>query len=903
MKRGECILLILVMALCTANAAAEPTVKFGPTEVYETNDISFALNISNYQNSYEITKVQAELQGLEVLAMVDYHGWTETYNSSTASWTEGSLGTNIMLALFELLAEAPLVYENQQTETTITLTDGEDGRHEFLFDITILNDETPPQLTDIVPQDGDHVKEGTTDQPVRANATDPETGIDNVQISWVLCEPEGNETPQEHSEQLAPEEGLYQAGIDLSEYEDEQQVCFSITAQNNGGESSEYEGTLTVDGVPPSVSLVSPDDGAIVGLAQDFTFLAEDNLAPTMTCSMDIDGAEYMTDIEAESMEVTSIPGADLEEGQHTWSIRCADPAGWEGQSETWTYDLDKTPPRIQMTAPENDSIIADSMDLEFEVTDNYQLEKVWFVRDGNETEMEGEFNISVAGWPEGPSEFAVIAEDSVGNQAEQTYQLTVDRTPPQVEPVSPAENATSDVHANLTYSVLDNYDDAMDCTVYIDDEPREQHTAQQGENSRSEILAIGEHRWKVQCVDDAGNTGESDERSLNVVDTSGPDIVMDNTDTVYRGDPVEISLEVTDISGVEDVSAELRDPDDNTQSVPLETEEEDMYTASIETHMNSTLGVYTLTVYAVDTLNNSNTAEDNILVTYRYVVALELDPATAEPDSTVTATGEVTFDNGTGVPEDSIVLALPGNQTQNVTLEGTGFSHDFTAPSEEGAYDVQASITSAQNSQQYSTTEQLTVQEQQGGAGHGSGGGSGGGSGRTRIDDGDDGDSCTTDWGCTAWSSCSDGEQERTCIDMSGCSTDDARRVETRSCTEEQEQEEDQDDDTGGQGTTVNDTREPLPGPEKHEIDATQEDTGDAAGIGKASGFMSALDVSLVNVIFALVLMTVIMGTLYKYGWSKGDGRKKPAAVDYLSTKGDKLGLEDYLEQRSRRR
>jgi hypothetical protein len=304
---------------------------------------------------------------------------------------------------------------------------------------------------------------------------------------------------------------------------------------------------------------------------------------------MDIDGNEYRTDIEAENMQAVTIESADVEEGQHTWSMRCSDPAGWEGQSTTRTYTLDKTPPTIVMTAPENNSIIADSTILEFEVTDNAQLAKVWIVKDGNETEVNGVFSIDVSNWQEGPSEFAVRAEDSVGNQAEQTYRIIVDRTSPSITLVSPDDNATSDVHVEFVYSALDNYDDEMDCSIYVDDERLEEHVAKAGSNiSQIEILAIGEHRWKVQCVDDAGNTASTDERQLTVIDTSGPDIVMDNPDTVYRGDLIRLSLEVTDISGVNSVIAELRDPDDNIQAVPLENDA-DIYSADVETTINST--------------------------------------------------------------------------------------------------------------------------------------------------------------------------------------------------------------------------------------------------------------------------------------------------------------------------
>jgi hypothetical protein len=66
----------------------------------------------------------------------------------------------------------------------------------------------------------------------------------------------------------------------------------------------------------------------------------------------------------------------------------------------------------------------------------------------------------------------------------------------------------------------------------------------------------------------------------------------------------------------------------------------------------------------------------------------------------------------------------------------------------------------------------------------------------------------------------------------------------------------------------------------------------------------MSVLDMSLMNVLFALLLAGLLLGVLYKYGWSRGDGRKRPSAIDILGSRGsDGLGLESYLDERASRR
>jgi hypothetical protein len=889
------LFIILLTSINSALALADPTVLFAPSQVFETKSASFSINLSNFRGAYGIQHVQALTPGFRVVDVVDYMGWTEHINGSFAEWRDGSIANNVVLAVFEFLASAPKVESDAEFEATITLIDDEDVSHEFSFPLAILNDNTSAILENILPLDDALVKEGTTNYAIRVNATDPETGIDNVTFSWVRCNFEENITPEEHTLQLAQTGGLYQNTVDLSDYEDENEVCFEFEAYNNGGDRSAYSGSLVIDGVPPSVTLVSPVDGAIIGLSRNFSFFAADNLAQEVECSMYIDGTSYLEDIEAQFMDIVFIPSADVEEGEHTWQMKCVDPAGWLGESTVWSYNLDKTPPQINMTSPENNSIISEPTLLEFEVTDNYDLNRVWFVHDGNTTEVSGVFSIDVTDWPEGPSEFAVRARDSVGNQAEQTYRVIVDRTPPVVSLVSPENNDSIDVHVNFTYSVLDNYDAELNCKVYIDDTGYEQHTAANGgQNSWSKLLALGAYRWKVQCVDDAGNSGTSDEKSFNVVDMTGPDISMEIPDVVFRGDPVSISLEVTDISGVGSVTATLIDPDGNTQNVPLENIA-DQYTASIATTTNSITGTYTLEVSAVDTLNNFNTLSGNYDLEYVYVIVFDLAPSTTIPSAVVEANGLVLYDNGSSVPETYLTVSIPLNETRDVSLNGSAFAFSFAAPSSDGVYNVTAYIESAANGREYNKTKQLTISTPGQG---GSGGGGGGGGGGSDSDEEDPEQECESDWSCTAWTSCSGGRQSRTCYDRNGCG-DDSRRSEQKSCSDKKKTKTESDTESN-KNSGYNAGREsPAANANEESIVVEDDDLkGKSAGIGKATGFMNLLEDNGSMVFFASLLVAVLAG-LYKYGWGKIK-KKTFSAVDVLSTKGDKLGLEAYLDERS---
>ncbi len=900
MKRG--VWFVIFLLLVSAVSAVPPTVTLSPQEFYETNDIDFELNISNFRGDYEITSIQLNLNPVTIGQQVDYKGWIESSYDTIATWSSGSIATNTFLEIFELLAKAPLVEDDLSSNATLTLTDDEDDEHTFTFPISILNDNTPPEISDFLPEDGSFVREGTDNQPVQLSAQDPETGIANATFNYIRCNFEENITPEQQTVSLEGQDNLtiYSNIADFSQYENEHEVCFDFSVYNNGGEVSTYEGTLTIDGLPPTVILIAPEDGLLVGMHTEFTFQASDNLAPVMTCSLVIDGEATLENISAPDMDTVQIPSAEVEEGEHTWSISCRDQVDLEGNSDTWTYTLDKTPPNITMTAPENGSVVADSALLGFSVSDNYQLERVWYRHDGVEYNASESFDIVISEWSDGPNEVTVYAEDFVGNLAVKTYNVIIDREAPVLTLVSPENNSTSDVHVNFTFVADDLYDAELDCDLYIDGSNSSTMVAIDGEQSVfAELLAVGEYQWSVQCIDDAGNIGVGSDWLVEVIDLTGPDITMNNPDVVYRGDPIEIEFTVDDISGVDAVEAQMRDPDDDVQTISL-TSDEDLYTASVQTTANSTLGNYVLEVLAYDTLNNSNAGIDDVLVTYRYIISMDLSPSTANPSQSVVVSGLVLYDNGTLVPETHAVLSVPlnnGSDDVNITLTDGTFSHTFAAPSLTGDYQVGMQVDSEENGLTYTDSETLAVRNpQQGGGNGGNGGGGGSGSGNLYIDD-DDTSGCSTEWRCTAWTTCSDEKQKRTCIDHSHCS-DDSSRTETRSCTMPEEEEENE--YTTTETASVAKGREPLPEPEEYEIDAVQENTGDPAGIGEASGFLGMGPAALAKTLFVMLLMAMLLALLYKHGYGAIRRRRKTALHDVLSGR-DKLGLEDYLEKRNK--
>jgi hypothetical protein len=117
--------------------------------------------------------------------------------------------------------------------------------------------------------------------------------------------------------------------------------------------------------------------------------------------------------------------------------------------------------------------------------------------------------------------------------------------------------------------------------------------------------IALGNHSWYVQCADEVGNSVNSAQRTINIIDTSGPDIVLTDIVEVERGTDFTIQATITDVSGVATVTGQFGSTTFNLDK------NGDTYTKTVSTNSNSVLGNYTYTVTATDTNGYSNNEQD----------------------------------------------------------------------------------------------------------------------------------------------------------------------------------------------------------------------------------------------------------------------------------------------------
>ncbi|MBW3014198.1 hypothetical protein KY335_03055, partial [Candidatus Woesearchaeota archaeon] len=339
--------------------------------------------------------------------------------------------------------------------------------------------------------------------------------------------------------------------------------------------------------------------------------------------------------------------------------------------------------------------------------SDNYGLAGVQTSHDLND----------LTTWASGRNDVVVTATDNAGNVASKTFTFFVDRSAPIISNLVPGDGATIDVHVDFTFDIDDDYDPTLDCKLFLNGQEHSSDVFNDGGSGVfATSLALGVYNWSIQCADDAGNTVNTPQRSLTTIDTSGPDIVLQDVVTVARGDTFTIDATVTDVSGVDYVYGKL-----GATTVGLD-KSGDRYTQDVATSSGSTLGNYTYTVYANDTSGYTSSESDVFLLVQGYVFTLSLNPGTATPGATVTLTGNVLADDNSNIPETSLRLILPV-ETVTLSVDANGdFSHTFTAPGSDGTYDIVVEI-DGNNGHTYRDSVQLAVQSPAGSGGSSSSG------------------------------------------------------------------------------------------------------------------------------------------------------------------------------------
>ncbi|MEM4263287.1 MAG: hypothetical protein QW666_00115 [Candidatus Woesearchaeota archaeon] len=655
------IVLVLALLLLLPGALAF-TVSLEPNAMYETNTATFNVSVDNFAGTGIITDILLNTGIITVDSVQAFTGWYNNFAAYEVHWYGGTIETNMARALFLFTSTLPKVSADTVVNLTGTITYPDSSTNDFIISLSILNDETPPDVHSYSPKD--YARANKADQAIIINASDLETGVDSATYSFNDCS--GSST----TVTLACNAGLCTGTADFSAFDDGDSACYEIKVLNKAGETRTITGTLTFDGTAPVVTLVSPINNDYAGLTSTFVFRASDNMADELTCSVSIEGnVVYTATADNGSDEQFTPDFTGVSEGSNDWSVRCEDRVGLSTTSED-DFTFDKTPPAITLNSPSNGSIIGNRM-IDISVADNGVVDTVNYSQ-----------SLDTASWPDGINTLTVIAVDKARNVASAEFVFYVDRTPPTITLIMPVDGSTFDYNAVFSIMADDNYDSTLDCAIETDVNASASGTVQAGIVSNiSLILPLGSFAWYARCVDDAGNSALSGTWHGTAVDMTGPIITLSDVRYVVRGQDLNVNAKIIDISGVDSASATF-----GTDTIALSNTGDD-YTGKFAIDASTALGNYTFTVDAKDTNGYTSSASDTFEVIEGYVITINV-PASVTPGASVSVTGSVVRDDGV-IPSGSVLIEYDGGNA-TVALDASGtFSHTFIAPSTEGNYAV----------------------------------------------------------------------------------------------------------------------------------------------------------------------------------------------------------------------
>ncbi|MFK8026221.1 MAG: Ig-like domain-containing protein, partial [Ilumatobacter sp.] len=382
-----------------------------------------------------------------------------------------------------------------------------------------------------------------------------------------------------------------------------------VTATDAAGNSADTTSNFTVDADAPTVSIISPVDGAEVDFPASVTIdfdCTDPNLA---SCTATLDG-----DPVADGDVVT-----DLDLGEHTVVATGVDQVGNSASVSSIFTIGDDSAPTIDITSPTDGSVVGTDVTFGFTCSDNVPAGLTCEGELDGDTAVDDGETVTLAS---GSHTLVVTATDGENNTATDSSTFTVvENVAPVVSVDQPADGATFGLAAGGSIDIAASCADAgsgMDfCTLTFDGNA----VGTPGVTSATASVdvstaGLGQHTIAVTGADLDGNTA-TDSITITVVDDLAPTISISSPadgDTFATGEEFTVTFDCTDESGAADCTALL-------DGVPVESGDVVSFVAP---------GQRTLTVSAVDGASNEADAS----------VSVSIEDQT-DPTVTITAPGE----------------------------------------------------------------------------------------------------------------------------------------------------------------------------------------------------------------------------------------------------------------------
>ena len=287
-----------------------------------------------------------------------------------------------------------------------------------------------------------------------------------------------------------------------------------------------------VDVTPPIITLVYPDNNAIINTDFGFKFNVTDDMSTTIPCKLILNdrvdnGGQYTSGSINWTINASSISG------ETRWKINCTDTAGNSRESEERIVTVDRPPKILNFTPVTETYLNKTNVTFKFTVWDDIDtILKCNITIDGavqpsinatNSQEMRVSYIL-----PQGKHTSKLQCWDS-RNGATEDPVFYVDITPPRLTISKPDNNFTTcNMFTSFTFSVSDDWSKNVTCKLMLGTSTiwstaitlQPEWAAVEKTIIPGQELPLGRNEWYIQCTDLAGNINISAKRNLTVTNT-----------------------------------------------------------------------------------------------------------------------------------------------------------------------------------------------------------------------------------------------------------------------------------------------------------------------------------------------------------------------------------------------
>jgi membrane-bound inhibitor of C-type lysozyme len=212
-----------------------------------------------------------------------------------------------------------------------------------------------------------------------------------------------------------------------------------LTVVDVAGNSSQSAWSLTVDTVPPAISLQTPADGSAQPSSTPAIGVQYQDAGgvDVSKVQLTVDGANVTTSAATSATGISYQPAAALAQGNHAVALTVVDLAGNSSQS-AWNFSVDTIPPAISLQKPADGSILANgkpAISAQYQDAGGVDIGKVQLTIDG--VNMAASAAVSATGisyqpaaaLAQGKHVIALTVLDLAGNSSQSVWNVSINTT------------------------------------------------------------------------------------------------------------------------------------------------------------------------------------------------------------------------------------------------------------------------------------------------------------------------------------------------------------------------------------------------------------------------------------------------------------------------------------------